>query len=151
MLINDLSDEELLTLAQQTRSLDRTQYDYSESSILNYVRMVKFRSTMKTEKIYRVPFSLMYMHYVDWMKENQPKLLVQSYSMFLDEVPQFFNYIRTPHHGNCALLINHLMFRKYNHTYNENVYHPYVRAKWSRAKRKEYGRKKKTKKKYKVY
>lgn len=147
MSINELSDEELLTLAQQTSRLDKTQYDYSESSVMNYVRMVRFKLTMKTEKIYRVPFSLMYMHYVDWMKKNQPKLLVQSYSRFLDEVPQFFNYIRTSSHGYCALINNHLMFRKYNHSYNEKIYHPCIRAKWNRYKRKEYVRNKKTKKK----
>lgn len=134
MSVNNLSDEELLQLAQETRKLRKTDYDYAETSVRNYMRMHRFQHTMNDDKIYRVPFTLMYMHYVDWMKTDFPSLLVQSYKMFITEVKSQFNVL-TLKNLHYALIRNHLMFRKYDHKYNNTVYKTAMRRTWKQQKR----------------
>lgn len=134
MSVNNLSDEELLQLAQETRKLNKRDYDYADTSVNNYIRMHRFQHTMNDNKIYRVPFTLMYMHYVDWMKTNYPQLVIQNCKLFIREVKSGFNVL-TVKNLHYALIKNHLMFRKYDHKYNNTVYKAVMRRTWKQQKR----------------
>lgn len=135
---NDL--EELLELAQETRSLPKNRYDYGKPSIDNYVRMNKFKHTGDKAFLNRIPFSLLLMDYKQWMTTNYPEILIETDYNFYREAPDFFN-LYTFKGMRYLLIIVPKRFRDYDHLHNDE-YHEHMKKLWRAKKRKSSGQKK---------
>ena len=92
MSINNLSDEELLELAQATGKLGQNVYDSGKSSVWNYNKILKLKNSLIDKPPYRVPLDLAYLHYIDWLKEKYPQILPHDLHSFSKEIIQYINH-----------------------------------------------------------
>jgi hypothetical protein len=91
--LNELTDEELLSLAQETRELPKDSYNFSKTSVENYLDLSEVVQSV-TGKIYeRIPTDLAYRHYIDWMKENFPAILPHDLNSFRNEMIKHCNHM----------------------------------------------------------
>jgi len=119
MSIDNLSDEELLELAQATASLTNKVYDASKSSVWNYTNMNRFKNSIEDKVAFRVPLSLAYLHYKDWLLNNYPHILPHSQYEFSKEILLYINSTSVKN-VNFLLIRNCKEFRKYkDHPYNK--------------------------------
>lgn len=118
MSINNLTEEELLVLAQNKKPLPKDAYESSKSSVYNYVKLLNFRMGTTDEIAFRVPLDLAYLHYSDWLTDNYPHILLHSLKLFSKEMIEYVNHIKIK---NIYYLIirNCAQFRTYKtHPYN---------------------------------
>lgn len=137
MSINNLSEEELLALAQNTKALDKDIYNSGVSSVCNYVRLNKFKIGNIDEVAFRIPLDLAYIHYKDWFATNYPHIIVDSLALFSREIRDYINHVRVKRLY-YLLIRNCAQFRTYtDHWYNQYL-KDRVRKKNALCKRKSY-------------
>ena len=119
MSINNLTDAELLKIAQSTRELEQKVYDSGKSSVWNYNKIHAFKISFQDELPFRVPLDLAHQHYTDWLQDKYPHILPHDLQSFSKEIIGYVHHTKIKNIY-YLLIRNCAQFRKYKeHTFNQ--------------------------------
>lgn len=124
--LNELTDEELLSLAQETRELPKDVYNFNITSVENYLNLSEIIQSKKANVYERIPTDLAYLHYVDWLKDNFPAIIPHDLNSFRLEMYKHCNHMINGD-GSCYFLIRSTA------RYHEYKDHPWNKERKRRA------------------